>query len=53
MRVFKNRWFARFARKERIPDTDLCEAIILLKLSNRKLDQLIAKQELVEIDCHA
>ncbi len=27
MRVFLNRWFARFARKERISVTSLCEAI--------------------------
>lgn len=27
MRVFKNRWFVRFARKERISDADLLEAI--------------------------
>ncbi len=27
MRVFKNKWLARFARKERISDTTLCEAV--------------------------
>ena len=27
MRVFKNKWFARFARKERIADVDLCDAV--------------------------
>jgi hypothetical protein len=27
MRVFKNLWFARFARKERISDTALCDAV--------------------------
>lgn len=25
MRIFKNKWFARFARKERISDETLCE----------------------------
>jgi hypothetical protein len=27
MRVFKSKWFAKFARKERITDSRLCEAI--------------------------
>jgi hypothetical protein len=27
VRIFKNKWFARFARKENIEDADLCEAI--------------------------
>ncbi len=27
MRVFKNGWFAKFARKERISDRSLCEAV--------------------------
>ena len=27
MRIFKSKWFARFARKERITDVQLCEAI--------------------------
>ncbi len=27
MRVFKNRWFTRFARKERLPDELLCNAV--------------------------
>ena len=27
MRVFKTKWFARFARHERIPDRSLCEAV--------------------------
>lgn len=27
MRIFKSRWFAKFARKERITDATLCEAI--------------------------
>lgn len=27
MRVFKSKWFARFARKERITDAKLCEAV--------------------------
>ena len=27
MRVFKTRWLARFARREQIRDTSLCEAI--------------------------
>ena len=27
MRVFKNRWFARFAKKEGISDTKLCEVV--------------------------
>ncbi len=27
MRVFKNTWFSRFCRKERIPDADLQEAV--------------------------
>lgn len=27
MRVFKNAWFQRFARKERIADTALCDAL--------------------------
>ena len=26
-RVFKNKWFARFARKEGIKDVDLCKAV--------------------------
>ena len=29
MRVFKTKWFASFARGERIRDEDLCEAIEL------------------------
>ena len=27
MRIFKSRWFQRFARKERITDAVLCEAV--------------------------
>ncbi len=27
MRIFKNKWFARFARKERISDAKLCEVV--------------------------
>jgi hypothetical protein len=27
MRVFKSKWFAKFARKERITDAKLCEAV--------------------------
>ncbi len=27
MRVFKNKWFARFARQEAIEDTALCESV--------------------------
>ncbi len=27
IRIFKNKWFFRFARKENIEDADLCEAI--------------------------
>ena len=27
MRVFKNAWFVRFARKERISDAALCDAV--------------------------
>ena len=27
MRIFKSKWFAKFARKERITDAQLCEAI--------------------------
>ncbi|MHB1566935.1 MAG: type II toxin-antitoxin system RelE/ParE family toxin [Acidiferrobacter sp.] len=27
MRIFKNAWFARFARKQRIPDAALVEAV--------------------------
>ena len=27
MRIFKNRWFARFTRKEGISDTTLCEVV--------------------------
>ena len=27
MRIFKTKWFARFARKERIADEALCEAV--------------------------
>jgi hypothetical protein len=27
MRIFKSKWFARFARKERITDEKLCEAV--------------------------
>ena len=29
MRIFKSRWFERFARKEGIADSDLCRAIAL------------------------
>ena len=31
-RVFKTAWFSRAARKARIPDTELCEAIRQVKL---------------------
>ncbi len=27
MRIFKTKWFARFARRERISDSSLCEAV--------------------------
>ena len=27
MRIFKNKWFVRFARKERITDAKLAEAV--------------------------
>lgn len=27
MRIYKSKWFARFAKKERITDSKLCEAI--------------------------
>jgi hypothetical protein len=27
VRVFKTKWFTRFARRERIPDASLCEAV--------------------------
>ncbi len=27
MRIYKNRWFQRFARRERIDDAQLCEAV--------------------------
>ncbi len=27
MRVFKSKWFSKFARKERITDAQLCEAV--------------------------
>lgn len=27
LRIFKNKWFVRFARREGIEDTELCEAI--------------------------
>lgn len=27
MRIFKSKWFARFAKKERITDAKLCEAV--------------------------
>jgi len=27
MRIFKSKWFARFARRERITDAKLCEAV--------------------------
>jgi len=27
MRIFKNAWFERFARKQKIPDAVLCDAI--------------------------
>ena len=26
-RIFKNKWFVRFARRESIPDSELCEAV--------------------------
>ena len=32
MRIFKNRWFTRFARKEKLTDEMLCEAIARAKL---------------------
>jgi hypothetical protein len=28
VRIFKSRWFQRFARKEGIPDAALCEAVV-------------------------
>ncbi len=27
MKIYKSKWFVRFARKERIPDAKLCEAV--------------------------
>lgn len=27
LRIYKSKWFVRFAKKERIPDAKLCEAI--------------------------
>ena len=32
IRIFKNKWFVRFARRESIEDTDLCEAISNLEM---------------------
>jgi hypothetical protein len=38
MRVFKNRWFARFARKEAISDESLCEAVKQIEAGNYDAD---------------
>ena len=38
MRVFKNRWFARFARKEAISDESLHEAVKLMEAGNYDAD---------------
>lgn len=27
MKIYKNKWFAKFARKEKIADSKLCEAV--------------------------
>ena len=31
MRIFKNTWFTRFAKKEGIKDTELCETVSQLE----------------------
>jgi len=38
MRIFKNTWFARFARKEAIPDEALHEAVKQLEAGNHDAD---------------
>jgi hypothetical protein len=38
MRVFKNRWFARFAQKEAISDESLCEAVRRIEAGNYDAD---------------
>jgi len=38
MRIFKNRWFARFMRKEAISDESLHEAVIQLEAGNYDAD---------------
>ncbi|MEO5332804.1 MAG: type II toxin-antitoxin system RelE/ParE family toxin [Magnetococcus sp. YQC-5] len=38
MRIFKNKWFARFAKKESIPDVRLCEAVKELEAGNIDAD---------------
>ena len=38
MRVFKNRWFARFARKEAIPNESLQEAVRQIEAGNYDAD---------------
>ena len=38
MRIFKNKWFARFTRKEAIPDESLHEAIKRIEAGNYEAD---------------
>ncbi len=38
MRIFKNKWFARFARKESISDEALYEAIRQIETGNYDAD---------------
>ncbi|MDR2892849.1 MAG: type II toxin-antitoxin system RelE/ParE family toxin [Deltaproteobacteria bacterium] len=38
MRIFKNRWFARFARREAIPDEMLCEAVKQIEAGHHDAD---------------
>lgn len=39
MRIFKTKWFARFARKENIPDARLIEAVRLAE--DNKIDSVL------------
>ena len=38
MRIFKNKWFAKFAKKERISDKKLCELIKQIENGNIDVD---------------
>ncbi len=38
MRIFKNKWFTRFARKESIADDALCDAVKQIEAGNHDAD---------------